>query len=299
MRKIAIALSITAVIFLAELIGGFLSNSLALLSDAGHMLTDTMALALALGAMYFAARPANSKKTFGFYRLEILSALFNGSFLVMVSLYIFYEAYQRFMRPEEVASVLMLIVAGIGLVANIVGAIILAKGSKENLNVRGAFLHVVSDAISSCGVIIGGIIIYFTGWLMIDPILGVMIGLLILRGAIGLVSEATNILLEATPKGIKLEEVVAEIKKVPGVKGLHDVHIWTITSGMNTIAAHLLIDDAKVDQTAEILHQVRHVLEEKYQIKHFTFQTECESCPEGIICKIEPGKPGEHPGHKH
>ncbi len=296
MKRLAIALSITAAMFLVELIGGFLANSLALLSDAGHMLTDSMALGMALAAMYFAARPATTKKTFGFYRLEILSALFNGTFLILVALYIFYEAYQRFISPSEVKSLLMLGVAGVGLVANLAGAVILSKGSRENLNIRGALLHVISDAISSLGVIIGGVIIFFTGWFIVDPILGILIGLLILRGAIGLVSESANILLEATPKGIELEEVVADIKRVKGVKSLHHIHLWTISSGINAISAHVLIEDAMADKAAEILGEVRKILGEKYQIKHFTFQTECESCAEGIICRIEPGE-GE--GHKH
>lgn len=297
MKRLGIALIITALVFLAELIGGLVSNSLALLSDAGHMLTDTMALGLALAAMYFSTRPATSKRTFGFYRLEILSALFNGSFLFLVALFIFFEAYQRFLYPAEIKSGIMLAVAGAGLIANLAGVLILARGSHDNLNIRGAFLHVVSDAISSCGVIIGGIIIYYTGWTMVDPILGIMIAILILRGAVMLVFESVNILLESTPKGIELEAVVADIKKVNGVKGLHDVHIWTITSGLNAISAHLLIDDALAGKSSEILGNIRRCLEDKYNIKHCTFQTECQSCPEGIICKVGPSKPEERHAH--
>ena len=283
MKQLSFALIITAAIFILELAGAYFSNSLALLSDAGHMLTDTLALALALAAMYFSARPATGRNTFGFLRLEILSALFNGSVLFMVALYIFYEAYQRLLHPAEIKSLAMLAIAAIGLLANMGGALILSRGSKENLNVRGAFLHVISDAISSIGVIIGGILIYFTGWKMIDPILGIMIALLILRGAAGLLRESAEILLESAPRGIDLDEVVAEIKKVNGVKELHDVHLWAITSGVNAISAHILLDDAFAQQAADILAEVKARLENKYRITHSTFQTECRSCPEGCL----------------
>ena len=282
MKQLSFALAITGAIFILELAGGYFSNSLALLSDAGHMLTDAMALALALAAMYFSARPATGRNTFGFLRLEILSALFNGSVLFLIALFIFYEASRRLAHPAEIKSLAMLGIATVGLLANLGGAMILARGSKENLNVRGAFLHVISDAVSSIGVIIGGIIIYFTGWMMIDPILGIMIALLILRGAVGLLRESAEILLESTPRGVSLDEVVAEIKKVKGVKELHDVHLWTITSGVNAISAHILIDDELAQKAADILAEVKARLEKKYRITHSTFQTECRSCPGGI-----------------
>jgi len=293
-KSLLIALLITLVIFFVELVGGFISNSLALVSDAGHMLTDTMALGMALGAVFFVARPATTKRTFGFYRIEILAALLNGSLLFMVALYIFYEAYMRFMHPAAVRSLLMLGIALIGLVANLAGALVISLGSKENLNIRAAFLHVISDAVSSVGVIVGGVIIYFTRWYVVDPILGILIGVLILRGAYGLVKEATDILLESTPRGIKFDEVAEEIKKIRGVVGLHDLHIWTLTSGVNAISAHLMIADEMTDEAANILDEVKRHLANKYDIKHCTFQTECESCPEGIICKIEPSEPEEH-----
>ena len=296
-KSLLIALLITLLIFFVELIGGFISNSLALVSDAGHMLTDSMALGMALGAVFFAARPATTKRTFGFYRIEILAALLNGSLLFLVAFYIFYEAYLRFMHPAEVRSLLMLGIALIGLVANLVGAFFISHGSKENLNIRAAFLHVISDAVSSVGVIAGGVIIYFTHWYVVDPILGIMIGILILRGAYGLVKEASDILLESIPRGIKFEEVAEEIKKVKGIVGIHDLHIWTLTSGINAISAHLLIRDEMTDEAAKILDEVKRHLANKYDIKHCTFQTECESCPEGIICKMEPEEREEE--HRH
>ncbi|MFA5112855.1 MAG: cation diffusion facilitator family transporter [Candidatus Margulisiibacteriota bacterium] len=296
-RRLALALFIILIIFLVELVGGFVSNSLALLSDAGHMLTDTMALGLALLAALFAARPATKERTFGFYRLEILSALFNGSLLALVALYIFYEAVVRFLHPVAVRSDILLLVATVGLLANVGAAVILAKSSRDSLNVRGAFLHVLSDLVSSVAVIIGGILIRYLGWYYIDPFLGIVIGIMILRGALGLVLESVNILLEATPRDTKLEEVAAAIRQVNGIEDLHDLHIWTITTGMNAISAHLVIADALTDKAAAIVAEVKAVLQAKYQINHATFQTECESCPEGLICRTEPAA-REH-GHRH
>ncbi|MDD4179349.1 MAG: cation diffusion facilitator family transporter [Candidatus Margulisbacteria bacterium] len=296
-KTLLIALLIIVIVFCVELAGGFVSNSLALLSDAGHMLTDTMALALALTATIFAARPASKQKTFGFYRLEILSALFNGVLLTLISLYIFYQAYERFLQPSVVQSSIMLVVAVIGLLANVAAALILSKGSGDNLNVRGAFLHVISDLASSVGVIIGGLLIYLFGWNLVDPILGIMIGLLILRGALLLVFDSVNILLEAAPKGINTLEVAKTVMRVPGVKDLHDLHIWTISSGINAISAHVIIKDDAAERAAAILKEICALMDEKYRIKHCTFQTECDSCPEGLICHIEPGEKDEHEHH--
>lgn len=287
-KSLFIALLIIVLIFFVELAGGFISNSIALLSDAGHMLTDAMALALALLATIFAARPATRERTFGFYRLEILSALFNGSLLSLISIYIFYESFQRFLNPVAIKSDLLLIIAAIGLLANIGAAAILAGKSKENLNVRGAFIHVLSDMGSSAAVIVGGLLIRYLNWYYIDPVLGALIAVLILRGALGLLSDSVNILLEAAPEGVRVEEVAASIKSVKGVKDLHDLHVWAITSGMNAVSAHVIIDDAEVKRAPEILKEINEKLKEKYQITHSTFQTECASCPEGLICRIEP-----------
>jgi len=296
-RALFLALLITAIIFGVELVGGLLSNSLALLSDAGHMLTDTLALGLALLAAFFAARPATKERTFGFYRLEILSALFNGVILSLISLFIFYEAYIRLLHPVAIKSDLMLAVATIGLLANIGAAVILAKSSRDNLNVKGAFLHIVSDAVSSVGVIVGGVLIHFLGWYYVDPILGFVIGVMILRGAIRLVFESVNILLEAAPAGIDLHEVAATIKTVKGVEALHDLHIWTITSGLHAISAHVVVAEAEIKRTAAIISEINALVKAKYQITHATFQTECDSCPEGLLCYVEPVEK-EH-GHHH
>lgn len=297
-RALFLALLITAIIFGVELVGGLLSNSLSLLSDAGHMLTDTLALSLALLAAFFSARPATKERTFGFYRLEILSALFNGVVLSLVSLYIFYQAYLRLLAPVAIKSDLMLMVATIGLLANIGAAVILAKSSRDNLNVKGAFLHIISDAVSSVGVIVGGVLIHFLGWYYVDPILGFVIGIMIMRGAVNLVFESVNILLEAAPAGINLSEVAAAIKTVKGVEALHDLHIWTITSGLHAISAHVVIAEAEVRRSAAIIKEINGLVKTKYQITHATFQTECDSCPEGLLCNALPAEKGDEHHHR-
>ncbi len=286
-RILGAVLLITGLLFLVELAGGIISNSLALLSDSGHMLTDTLSLVLALLASVFAARPAGKKSTYGLYRLEILSALFNGAALTLIAFYIFFQAYLRFLNPAPIQSTLMLVIATIGLLGNIGGAVILAGASRENLNVRGAFLHVLSDAGSSVGVIIGGLLIHFLGWYYADPIIGFMIGLLILRGAFSLVMESANVLLEAPPKGVKVDDVVEAICSVKGVKDIHDLHVWSITSGINTISAHILIEEAERGRTNEILREIRGILKNKFDIDHSTFQTECEACPDDLFCHFE------------
>lgn len=282
---LAIALSITALMMVVEFAGGILSGSLALLSDAAHMLTDTGALALALFALWFSRRPATSEKTYGFYRFEILSALLNGSILIVIAGFIFYEAFQRIINPPEVKGMLMLGVASIGLIANLAGAFILSKGSRENLNIRAALWHIISDALSSVGVIIGGIVILFTGFFLVDPIIGFIIGILVLRGALELLMESVNILLEATPKDIDLEEVTKEIKNIECVKDIHDLHIWTITSGLRACSAHVLVADMLTSKCADISVQIKQLLHDRFNIAHATLQFESETCKECFTCR--------------
>lgn len=296
-RLLGAVLLITVLLFFVELTGGLLSNSLALLSDSGHMLTDTLALTLALLASIFAALPAGKKSTYGFYRLEILSALFNGSVLTIIALFIFYEAFQRALHPAAIQSTIMLIAATIGLLGNIGGAVILAGASRDNLNIRGAFIHVLSDAASSVGVILGGVLIHFLGWYYADPLVGFLIGLLILRGAFSLVAESASVLLEAPPKGVKVDDVVSAICSVKGVKDIHDLHVWSITSGLNTISAHILIEDAETKRTNDILREIKDLLRNKFNITHSTFQTECEACSDDLFCHFE--RPEKESHHAH
>ncbi|MBU0574202.1 MAG: cation diffusion facilitator family transporter [Candidatus Margulisbacteria bacterium] len=282
-----IVICLTLSVMTAEIIGSLLSGSLALLSDAAHMFTDTGALLLALFALWFSRRPATSEKTYGYYRIEILSALFNGAFLVFISGYIFLEAYKRILNPQPIEGPLMLVVACIGLLANLSGAYILSRSSRENLNMRGAFWHVISDAISSVGVIAGGVIITFTGLSIVDPIIGFVIAILILRGALSLVFESVDILLESTPRDIKLKEVIKDIKDIEGIKDFHDLHIWTITSGLRALSAHVLIDDAMLSKCEEISRQIKRLLKEKFSIDHATLEFECDKCPPGHMCSIK------------
>jgi len=288
-HPLKIALAIVLAVMVAEVIGGILSGSLALLSDAGHMLVDALALGLSLFALTIARRPATPTRTYGYHRVEIMAALANGTTLILVSLYIFYEAYQRFLEPPLIQAPLMLLVATIGLTANLAGILLLRKSSRHNLNLRAAFWHIVGDTISSVGVIVGGVIITLTGWYIVDPIIAVFIGGIILWGAARLVSESVDILLEAVPKHIDVEQVIRTIKNISGVDEVHDMHIWTITSGIHALSAHLLIADQMVSKSAEIVEAVNQNLALNFNITHTTLQLECEkceSCPSGIICNM-------------
>jgi len=286
-----IALAIVLVVMVAEVVGGILSNSLALLGDAGHMLVDALALGLSLFAMTIASRPATPTKTYGYYRVEIMAALANGSILILVSLYIFYEAYQRFLDPPTVKVPIMLLVAGIGLIANLAGILLLRKGSRRSLNIKAAFWHIVGDTVSSVGVIVGGIIISITGWGIVDPLIAVLIGGIILWGAVRIVRESVDILLEAVPRHIQLDKVIETIKKAPGVESVHDIHIWTITSGVHALSAHLVIEDQAVSRSAEIVDRVNQDLARYFDVGHSTLQLECEACPTGLVCDV--GRSGD------
>jgi cobalt-zinc-cadmium efflux system protein len=285
-HDLLIALTITLLMMIVEVIGGLISNSLALLSDAGHMLTDNLALLLSFVAMKFAAMPATERRTFGFYRLEILAALINGIILVLISLYIVYEAYLRIRNPQPVTGTLMLVVAAIGLVANIIGAVVLARHSSASLNVRGAYLHILGDALSSIGVVIGGVIILYTGWYLVDPLLSILISLIIIYGAWSLVKESVSILLESVPAHINIETLSAEIQKIEGVREAYHIHVWTITSGVYAMSAHVLIEDQLVSGSKDVLDRIRALLADKFRIEHSTIQLECDKCDLSMACSL-------------
>jgi cobalt-zinc-cadmium efflux system protein len=250
------------------------------------MLTDALALGLSLFAINLARRPATATRTFGYHRVEIMAALANGTVLVLVSVFIFYEASQRFMEESTVKGPLMLIIAVIGLAANLAGLYLLRSGSRKSINIKAAFWHIIGDTLSSVGVIIAAIIIQLTGWNIADPILAVVIGFIILWGAVRIVKEAVDILLESVPPHIDVKEVITAVKRVPGVEGLHDIHIWTITSGIYSLSAHLDIADQTVSQSCDILTTVNEVLAKEFNITHTTLQLECESCPTGLKCNL-------------
>jgi cobalt-zinc-cadmium efflux system protein len=266
---------LTATILVLEAVGGLLAQSLALLSDSGHMMTDLLALLLCLFAIGFASKPPTDRKTFGYYRLEILTALFNGTLLAVLSLYLFYEAFRRFMNPRPVHTTLMLWIAVIGLVANLAGIALLSP-SRRNLNVRGALLHVLGDAFSSLGVIVGGVIMHFTGWYRADPLISIGIGIVILWGALRLMKEACDILLEAAPSQTVLPDVAQAIESVEGVCGLHDLHVWCITTGMPALSGHVVVKDRFLADSDRTLNRIKEMLEERFGICHTTIQMESE-----------------------
>jgi cobalt-zinc-cadmium efflux system protein len=241
------------------------------------MLTHLFALLVSLFALFFAAKPPTEKKTYGFYRLEILAALFNGIMLFMITVWIFYEAYQRFMHPESISSGKMFMVACIGLVANITCAYILkGNGHGHSLNVRSAFLHMLGDTISSVGVIIGAAIIYYTNWFIVDPIISVILCILILVWSYKLIMESIDILLEATPKGINIDEVIISLKQIPGIDNAHDIHVWTITSGMYSMSGHIDTKDMLISETTRLSKEINRILVEKFKIGHTVIQFGCE-----------------------
>lgn len=274
-RALQITFALTSIYFIVELIGGILTNSLALLADAAHMLTDVGGLALALFATWIAKKPATPQKTYGYYRVEILAALANAVVLFLISFYILYEAYRRFEEPPEVASLPMLLIAVIGLAINLVGIWNLHHGAKESLNVHGAYLEVVSDALGSMGVIVAAVIMLVSGWYYADPIFSVFIGLFILPRTWKLLTQAANVLLEATPAHINVATVEEAMLKVDGVEAVHDLHIWTITSGMEALSAHVVLADGSESQTSSrVLETITAKLKEEFGIDHTTIQVE-------------------------
>lgn len=287
------ALVITGVIMALEFTGGIFSNSLALLSDAGHMLTDFLAIALSLAAMKFAARPADGKKTYGFYRLEILAALLNGASLLMLSGFLAYEAVQRFMVPVKIDTAMMLVVATVGLVSNLACLMLLKGASHSDLNARGAFLHVLGDTLSSAAVIAGAGAIWLTGWTQIDPALTILIALVIIKSAFQLLKESVDILMESTPSGMHGHEVEDEMKRIAGVKEVHHLHIWSLSSGIHSLSAHVVIDDQTTSRSQAILEDIRSTLQKKFSIFHTTIQFECSPC-EDCVCTLCDEKPDDH-----
>jgi len=274
-RRLKWALAISLVYFFAELIAGFMTNSLALLSDAGHMLSDVGALGLSLFAFHVAKRPATHQSTYGFHRVEILAALFNGLALWLIVGMIFAAAYNRVAQPPEVASFGMIVVAVIGLLVNVAAAAILHGGHRHNLNLRGAFLHVISDAVGSVGAIIAGVVMLKTGWYLADPLISIVIGLLVLFSSWSLVKDSLSVLMQAVPKGIRLDEVRRTIEEVAGVSKVHDLHVWAVTSDIFTLSAHAVV--ASGEDFHLVLNGIEDTLKARFNIEHTTIQLETES----------------------
>lgn len=281
-----------------EAVGGFVTNSLALLSDAGHMLSDSIALGIALFAFKLSEKAASPSKTYGYKRFEILAAVLNGVTLVVIALYIFYEAIGRFMNPPEVATTGMLIISAIGLAVNILVAWIMMRGAdtKDNLNMRGAFLHVISDMLGSVGAIIAALLIMFFGWGWADPLASVIVAVLVLRSGYYVTKTAIHILMEGTPQNVDAEEIIQIIQQTKGIESIHDLHIWTITSGLNALSCHAVVEGGlTIEESEKMLNDIEHHLKHK-GISHVTIQLEtaAHQHEQSIICKME-----SEPIHDH
>jgi cobalt-zinc-cadmium efflux system protein len=270
-RRLWIALSITSVFLVAEVVGGVLSNSLALLADAGHMLTDVAALGLSLFVAWFSRRPENDRRTYGYLRLEILAAFVNGAALLVLSIWIMVEATLRFRAPEPIAADLMLVVALLGLAVNVVAAWTLHPSQGGSLNIRGAYLHVLSDLLGSVGTVTAALLVRSFGWLVADPIASVFVTLLIVRAAWRLVRESVDVLLESTPAHISLGAVRAQLEAIPGIESVHDLHVWTVTSNHIAMSAHAIVREPERQQ-----HVLEHALDAMrlFGIHHVTIQLE-------------------------
>jgi len=290
-KTLRLAFFLTLIILCAGVVGGLLANSLALLSDAGHIITDVFALGLAWFAAVQAERPADERKTFGYHRVGILAALLNALLLILIAAAISWEALQRFQHPEPVQPLIMFGTAAIAIAVNLFIAFGLQKND-HNLNVRAATLHVLGDIGASVGVILAGVIILLTGWMPADPILSIAIAVIVAFGAWRLLRETLDILLESTPKSVSMRNLVADIKLVRGVQDVHDLHVWSITGDMRALSCHVMIDDLPPSGSSPILQSLNTLLNEKYQITHSTIQFECGSgrqkaCCEGLYCRME------------
>lgn len=294
-KRLWIALGLTSSFLIAEVVGGIVFNSLALLSDAAHMGTDVMALVIAIMAIKIGSRPADLKRTFGYRRLEILAAAINAVVLFLIAFYIMYEAWDRFKNPPEVASTGMLIVAGLGLMINLISMRILQGGNDNSLNMRAAYMEVFADMIGSIGVIAAAFIIKYTGWWQVDPILAVLIGLWVLPRTWKLLGESLNILLEGVPLGFEIKKLHDELATIPSVKEVHDLHVWAVTSGVNSLTAHLLVENFPADNS---MLKAAHAIAQKYDVRHTNFQIEVEHCAPGRSCSLDDNGQ-EHHGHSH
>lgn len=297
-KILAISFMIITAYMVVEAIGGFLTNSLALLADAGHMMSDAISLGIALLALKLGEKPANYGKTYGYKRFEILAAVLNGITLVLIALYIFYQAIEHFQNPPEVASTGMLIISTIGLLVNILVAWIMMRGSevKENLNIRGAYLHVMSDMLGSVGAITAALFIMFFGWGWADPLASVIVAALVLRSSYIVTKAALNVLMEGTPQNVDMEKVINTIQNTKGIEGVHDLHVWSITSGLNALSCHAVLDDRMFNYESEhVLRIIGHDLEHQ-NIHHVTIQleTSAHQHDSSILCKGQAESSEQH-----
>jgi cobalt-zinc-cadmium efflux system protein len=271
-KRLTLTIALAGGYMVAEVVGGLLTNSLALLADAGHMLSDVAALGLSLFAVRIAERPATPTRTYGYYRAEILAALANGATLLAICVFISIEAYQRLWNPPEVQGGAMMAIAAGGLGVNLIGLWVLGGGKSESLNIRGAWLHVLTDALGSVGALVAGALIWAFRWEWADPVASVLISLLVVYSGWHILAEAVSVLMESVPGGIDVDEVRNAIQSAPGVAGVHDLHVWAITSGMNALSVHVIAEDGR--PPAELLRELRTVLHDRFGIDHVTIQIE-------------------------
>jgi cobalt-zinc-cadmium efflux system protein len=295
-KRLIWSILVTLIVCAGEVIGGLLSNSLALLSDAGHVFTDIFALAISLVAALIMRRPSDYRATYGYQRIGLLAAIINGSSLVAISIFIFVETYKRFFSPPEIDSGMMLVVAVAGLLGNLIMAWILGHGHGD-LNIKTAWLHVLGDTLSSGGVIVAAVIIRYTGWWVVDPIVSGIVGVIIIVGGIRVIKEALWVFLELSPLGFHPEEISKMICGLPNVMGVHDVHVWSIGHGIPAFSAHVLVNDRKISETDDIRLEVESRLA-GLGIKHTVLQMECAECAANdLYCQISPVDEHEHHHH--
>lgn len=296
-RRMALALVMTLAFVLFEGAAGFWANSLALLTDAAHNITDVFALALSWYALRVALRPANADKTFGYHRVGILVALVNALSLVLISLFIFYEAVERLMHPVEVQDTILIVVALVAFAVNTGTALLVRRGSEKDLNQRSAFLHLAGDALATLGALVAGVGIALTGWNWLDPAASILIGLLILWNVVGIVRESLDILLEAAPRDVDIEAMVNAMEQIDGVRGVHDLHVWSLSQNLRALSAHVLTDDMSISEGARVQRELNTLLHERYEIAHATLQLECVGCePDLLYCDMNHNHDESHAG---
>jgi len=298
-RRLIFAIALTTVTLVAEIVGGIWSNSLALLSDAGHVFLDLFALVLSLAAIKLAAQPPNEQHSYGWHRAEVLAGLINGLTIFIMAIGILYEGSKRLISPEEVKTTPMLVIAVLGLIANLLAAKGLHGHSHDDLNVRSAFLHVLGDAAASVGVIAGALLMHYTGWYQADPIISIAIGLLILVGAGRVLREAVHILMEGVPRGLSVDLVAAHIREIEGVLDIHHLNIWAVCSHILALSAHVEIEPSYDGERSRLLHTIEHELQHNFHITHTTIQLDCSTCNGGPLIKGLSHQQREACGHGH
>jgi cobalt-zinc-cadmium efflux system protein len=298
-RRFLLSISLTGIIFIAEVLGGLWTGSLALLSDSAHVFLDLLALGLSFLALHLSSLPANDRHSYGYHRLEVLAALANGLTLGIVAVVIFSEAYHRLGNPQPIKSTEMLVIAVVGLIANVLVAYVLGghhhddhdEHDREDVNVQSAFLHVLGDAAASAGVILAALIIGMTGWQWVDPLTSVLIGLLIALSAGRVLKGTLHILLEGVPEGLSVGEIGQAMAEVPGIIEVHDLHVWNLCSRHVALSAHVVLDEQSIARSEPVMQELKAILRERFNIEHTTIQFECEACEQGCAtCQVTDSK---------